>query len=146
MYIKSNLHPKRRSDREVLNVECVLTELSIKGNKYLYGTFYRPPTRQYRCGMILSTLLNLLLILTLKILLLHVISMQIYSFLTLSLQDSLKFCEHLTRLKTHFTQHSSSLVDVIIISNSCILSRTYAGEYFLGQYLRYHCPIYGLLN
>lgn len=43
MYVKSNLHAKRRSDIEVLNVECVWIELSIKGYKYLYGTFYRPP-------------------------------------------------------------------------------------------------------
>ena len=47
---------------------------------------------------------------------------------------------------THFTEHSSSLLDIIAISSPNILAKSSVRENFLGQYSRYHCPIYGLLS
>lgn len=43
---------------------------------------------------------------------------------------------------THYTENSSSLLDVMTVSNSSVLS----SECFLGQYIRYLCPVFGLVN
>lgn len=47
---------------------------------------------------------------------------------------------------THFIEHAFSLLDVIIVNNRSILSRTSVCEYFLGKYPGYYCPICGLVN
>ena len=43
VYIRNNLFPKRGKDLELLNVECIWVEISIRNKKQLIGTFYRPP-------------------------------------------------------------------------------------------------------
>ena len=46
---------------------------------------------------------------------------------------------------SHFTEHSSSLLDLILVSNKEHLILHGVGDPFLDQQLRYHCPIYGFL-
>ena len=45
---------------------------------------------------------------------------------------------------THFTETSSSLIDVILVSNKDHLVISGVGDPFLHQELRYHCPVFGL--
>ena len=45
---------------------------------------------------------------------------------------------------THFTKHSSSLVDVVFISDNSNILYSGVAEPFLHQDIRYHCPIYGI--
>ena len=47
---------------------------------------------------------------------------------------------------THFTEHSSSLIDLILVSNKNHVLLSGVGEPFLNQPLRYHCPVYGNLK
>ena len=47
---------------------------------------------------------------------------------------------------SHFTEHSSSLLDLILVSNKEHLILHGVGVPFLDQQLRYHCPIYGFCN
>ena len=42
----------------------------------------------------------------------------------------------------HFTEHSSSLLDLILVSNKEHLILHGVADPFLDQQLRYHCPIY----
>ena len=43
---------------------------------------------------------------------------------------------------SHFTEHSSSLIDLILVSNKEHLILHCVGDHFLDQQHRYHCPIY----
>ena len=47
---------------------------------------------------------------------------------------------------THYTEASSSLIDLILVHNKNSLIASGVGDPFLEQDLRYHCPIFGLLN
>ena len=47
---------------------------------------------------------------------------------------------------THFTEHSSSLIDILIVSNKKHLILSGVGDPFLNQEIRYHCPIYGIFK
>ncbi|MCG8033360.1 MAG: reverse transcriptase family protein, partial [Candidatus Thiodiazotropha taylori] len=47
---------------------------------------------------------------------------------------------------THFTEHSHSLIDLFIDSNKNRVIYSGVGDPFLQQDIRYHCPIYGILN
>ena len=45
---------------------------------------------------------------------------------------------------THFTENSTSLIDIILVSNRNNLVLSGVGDPFLNQDIRYHCPIFGL--
>ena len=47
---------------------------------------------------------------------------------------------------THYTENSSSLLDLILNSNNTHLIFSGVGDPFLNQELRFHCPVYGILN
>ena len=47
---------------------------------------------------------------------------------------------------TRFTENSSSLIDVILVTNKENLILSGVGDPFLNQELRYHCPVYGILK
>ena len=47
---------------------------------------------------------------------------------------------------THFTETSSSLLDILLVSNNFHLIVSGVGDPFLNQEHRYHCPIVGIYN
>ena len=47
---------------------------------------------------------------------------------------------------THFIEHSSSIIDLIFTSNKNSILLSGVGEPFLDQHVRYHCPVYFVLN
>ena len=47
---------------------------------------------------------------------------------------------------THFTEHSSSIIDLIFAFNKNSILLSGVGEPFLDQNVRYHCPVYFVLN
>ena len=47
---------------------------------------------------------------------------------------------------THFTEHSSSLIDILLVSNKDHVVLSGVGDPFLNQEIRYHCPIYGIFK
>ena len=47
---------------------------------------------------------------------------------------------------THFTENSSSLIDIILVRNKDNLLLSGVADPFLSQDLRYHCPIYGIFR
>ena len=46
----------------------------------------------------------------------------------------------------HFTEHSSSLFDIMLTTNENHLSFTGVEDPFLTREIRYHCPVYGIFN
>ena len=46
----------------------------------------------------------------------------------------------------NFTEHSSSIIDLIFTSNKNSILLSGVGEPFLDQHVRYHCPVYFVLN
>ena len=47
---------------------------------------------------------------------------------------------------THYTENSASLLDIILVHNKDSLVFSGVGDPFLGQDLRYHCPVFGILK
>ena len=47
---------------------------------------------------------------------------------------------------THFTDISSSHIDLLLVSNKYRIIVSGAGDPFLHQDLRYHCPVFGVFN
>ena len=47
---------------------------------------------------------------------------------------------------THFTERSSSLIDIILTSNPNSILLSGVGDPFLNQEIRYHCPIFSVFK
>ena len=47
---------------------------------------------------------------------------------------------------THYTETSTSLIDIILVSNHAHVISSGVGDPFLHQDIRYHCPVFGILN
>ena len=47
---------------------------------------------------------------------------------------------------THFTETSSSIIDLVFTSNKNNIRSSGVGDPFLEQNVRYHCPVYFVLN
>ena len=54
--------------------------------------------------------------------------------------------EQLINEPTHFTENSSSLIDLILTINRNNILISGVGEQFLEQNIRYHCPVFCVLN
>ena len=49
-------------------------------------------------------------------------------------------------LQKHFTETSSSLIDLLLVNNKEHLILSGVGDPFLHQDIRYHCPVFGFFN
>ena len=47
---------------------------------------------------------------------------------------------------THFTEHSSTVIDLLFVSNPNSLVHSGVGEPFLEQNIRFHCPVFGIFR
>ena len=54
--------------------------------------------------------------------------------------------EQIINEPTHFTDNSSSLIDLILTSNRNTILLSGVGEPFLEQNIRYHCPVFCVLT
>lgn len=150
VYVKQNIFSRRRYDLELPAVECVWLEVLTHHKKYLIGTFYRPPNSINAYFSAIEDSISLAFDTNIQDILIT------GDFnLDISKQASNKkisdICQHFNLKQlilepTHYTETSSSVIDLFLISNKNHVLLSGVGEPFLDQNLRYHCPIYCVLH
>ncbi|MEW8548321.1 MAG: endonuclease/exonuclease/phosphatase family protein, partial [Candidatus Thiodiazotropha sp.] len=150
VYVKNNLHTRRRNDLEMQNLECVWVEITTHHKKILIGTFYRPPNSpndtmaQIENSIGLATDTNIQ-----DILIMGDFNLDITKQLPCRKINNI--CQYfgldqLISESTHFTETSSSVIDLIFTSNKNNIFLSGIGDPFLQQNIRYHCPVYCIFN
>ena len=150
VYIRTNLFSKRRDDLELPNVECIWVEISIRKKKQLIGTFYRPPNSPNAVFSSIEDSIGLAFDTNIE----NILLTGDFNFDTLkenSYRKIYDLCqqfnlEQLINEPTHFTENSSSMIDLILTANRNSIILSGVGEPFLEQNIRYHCPVYCVLN
>ncbi|CAC5418458.1 unnamed protein product [Mytilus coruscus] len=125
VYVKNYIHVQRRTDIESANLEAIWLELKFKDKKALLGTFYIPPNS----GSDIWEKIE-------------------YSLDMASNDNTINYIMATTQMKdepTHFTESSSSLLDLFITNDVHIITYCGVGPPLLEQ-IRFHCPIISLLN
>ena len=140
VYVKTSIHYKRRAHLEIRDIESIWIELVYNHKYILFGLFYRPPNSDANYYTNIENSLTLAVdtgisdtIITgdLNLNLLNLqTSRKIYS---LCIQFSL--FQSITQ-PTHFTENTSSLIDVIFLTNKENLILSGVGDPFLNQELR----------
>lgn len=150
IYVKDTIHYKRRNDLEPVGVECIWIEVQLKSTRLLFGLFYRPPNTNSDYFSSIEDSISLALDTQIS----NIFVTGDFNFNMLTQQTSRKIteiCEQFSLYQTineptHFTEHSSSLLDIILTSDKNHLLYSGVAEPFLHQDVRYHCPVYGILK
>lgn len=150
VYVKNGIYYKRRHDLEIRGIEAIWIELANNHKHVLFGLFYRPPNSNVNY---LSSIEDSIALATdtgiPDIIVSGDFNLDILSPQTARKVESLCLQFSLYQLidsATHFTEHSVSLIDIILVSNKNHVILSGVGEPFLGQQLRYHCPVYGIFK
>ena len=149
LYVKDNINVSRRDDLDFDDLEGIWVQIKINGKQILFGIFYIPPKSTQDIWEKLESSIEMAIndtaiddvIITgdfndnqldysrTKI------SFLLTKFSLLQMIDE----------PTHFTEHSSSLIDLILTNNVNWLIYTGVGPALTDQ-IRYHCPVIGFIN
>ena len=148
--MKNDYHVVHRNDLEVLGVECVWVEFKIsKNHPVLIGTFNRSPDSlnytfdliEHSIDLAVDTGINAIVVLgdfnedQLK--------PQNNKMSNIFVKyNMIQFINE----PTHFTENSSSCIDLISSTDPNVIDLIHVGQPFLNVNVRYHCPIYGIFK
>ncbi|VDI06516.1 Hypothetical predicted protein [Mytilus galloprovincialis] len=148
VYVKDNLNCSERRDLVVCGIECIWLEVRFKTKKYLYGTFYVPPNSSPQVWDNIEQSIDLALSCNLDIIVTG-------DFNTNQLRNTTN--DRISMIKaqfslhqvisdpTYITEHSSSLLDLILVNDPVNLLFSDVGAPLLDQ-IRYHLPVIGILT
>ena len=148
VYIKNDIPCIRRTDLEILNIECVWVEIRLHGKRLLVGTYYRPPNSDNAVLTNIENSIDLAIDTEISdIIIIGDFNLDMNKPNTSNKINNI--CQQynlhqLIREPTHFTERSSSIIDLILVSDPRNLLLSGVGDPFLNQDIRYHCPIYAV--
>ena len=150
IYIKEGIFYKRRKDLEPRNIECIWLEVANCNRRLLFGLFYRQPSSDAEYLTYIENSIALAIDTNIS----DIIVTGDFNFDLLNERTSRKIesiCTQYTLFQvinqpTNFTEHSATLIDILLLNNKHHLILSGVGDPFLNQELRYHCPIYGILK
>jgi hypothetical protein len=149
VYIKENIYAYRRPDLEVNGIEAIWIQIKINGNKVLYGTFYVPPkSNTDSWNKVENSIESAVNDDSIDYVIVtgdfndNQLDVNNVKMRNISMQYSL---QQLVEDPTNFTEHSSSLIDLILTNDVNFVPYAGVGPPLLDQ-VRYHCPVIGFLN
>ena len=136
---------------ELNDLECLWLEIKIRTSKrVLIGVFYRPPNSGNNYYSLIEDSIGLAresgiddIIITGDFNLNTLVDNSGRKINSLSQQFAFEQC---ISDPTHYTENSSSVIDLLFVSNSNSLVHSGVGEPFLEQNIRFHCPIFGIFR
>ena len=151
IYVKNNIFYKRRKDLEINDLESLWIELILSNNKHiLVGVLYRPPNANAAYFKLIEDSIHLAVDTGIEdIVLTGDLNFNMFNSATSRKVSTIceQFgLEQIINEATHFTEHSNSLIDLILVKNKDSILSSGVGDPFLQQAIRYHCPTFALFN
>ena len=146
LYVKEGLHYTRRDDLELQNIENVWIKLANSHKRILLGLFYRPPNSDAAYLAHIEDSISLAVDTGIP----ELIITGDFSLCLFNQQAFRKIHSICTQFSLYqcidYTEQSSSVIDLLFVSNKNHLIHSGVADAFLNQDLRYHCPIYGIFK
>ena len=149
IYVRDTFVCKRRCDLELRGLEAVWIEIQVKSKLILVGGFYRPPNSNNNYNNLIEESID-------KVFNTNIVDIFIlgdFNYNLLQNKDN-KMTEIIQEFNlkqliteaTHFTEHSSSLIDLVMVRNTTNVLTSGVADCFIPDQVRYHCPIIVLLK
>ena len=151
LYVKETLSYIRRHDLELNRLECIWIQVKLENKRnILYGVFYRPPSSDSVYNSLIENSIGLAIDSNIP----DVIIMGDFNYNVMNptyFRKVESICNQFSLTQciedpTHFTENSSSIIDLLFVTNKDSILTVGAGEPCLDINVRYHCPIYGVFN
>ena len=148
-YVRETIPCKRRPDLELRGLEAVWLELQIQSKKVLFGGFYRPPNSNLEYMDLIKNSTdrayntNIVDIIITGDFNYNMISNDNNKLKELPLEYNLN---QLITDPTLFTEHTSFLIDLILVRNNDNILFSGVTDPFIPNQIRYHCPVVVLLK
>ena len=142
--IKSGIALHQQMNLVDSDIEAVCVEMIVRGHKFLHAGFYRPPNsgREY-WGSIESTFDNLSNSDSGDLIILADFNCDMQQRNTPNKMHDLALSYNLTKLidePTHYTEHSSSLIDLILVNKPENVRYSGVISSFVPDLVRFNCP------
>ena len=143
-YVRETIPCKRRPDLEIQGLEALWFEIAIKSKKILIGGFYRPPNSNTGYMDLIKESIdrayntNIVDIIITGDFNFNMMSNNLNKLKELILEYNLN---QLITDPTHFTETSSSLIDLILVRNQANILCSMVADPFVPNQVRYHCPV-----
>ena len=140
---------RRRTDLELRDLEAVWMEVTVRAKKVLIGRFYRPPNSSVDYFHLISESIDRAHITNIN----DIIIVGYFNYNMLfnennRVNDLLQLygLKQLIKEATHYTEHSASLIDLIMVRNESNILTSGVADPFISHQIRYHCPTVVLLK
>ena len=143
IYLRDSYYCKRRNDLEIINFEAVWVEVHIKNKTILVGGFYRPINAKVEYYDLVSENVDRACNTQIKDIVLlgdfKCDASKPQNNRILNLMQQYNFDQLVTE-PTHFTENSSSLLDLIFVRNKTNVFKAGVLNTFIENQVRYHVP------
>ncbi len=149
IYVREGIHATRRSDLEVNGIESVWIEIITNRKKIIIGGIYRPPDSNNNHWVLLEETIdrafnqvcdNIIVSGDFNINVHNSDANKISRLITS--YDA----EQLISTPTHFTENSSSLIDLIFVKDARQIITSFVADPFIPDLIRYHCPVVAVIK
>lgn len=149
IYVRDGINVDFRQDLHINRLEAVWVEIIIHSKKLLVGGIYRPPDSNNEYWQLLEESVD------------RAFSVQTYDTIVagdFNINTQTSSSNKMTRLiesynaeqlitsPTHFTEHSSSLIDLIFIKYHQNVITSFVADPFIPDLTRFHCPVVAVLK
>lgn len=145
IYVKDSLGCRRRPDLEIKDLECVWVHIKSHGHDVLVAGMYRPPNTSVAYWNLIHESIDRAKSTNIKEI---IILGDLNNDMTINhkckkLNDLIQTysLNQLITEPTHFTEHSSTLIDVILVTNTSNVLASEVCDPFIPNLTRFHCPI-----
>ena len=150
IYIKNNIPFKPRQDLSITGLENLWVEILLPNTRILLGVLYRSPSSGSNILDLIDNNFEAAVDTGIdNIILMGDLNMDFNNSNTRKkLKQILQIynMDQLVTEPTHFTENSSTILDLIITNNPDNVYSSGVGENILDFNIRYHCPIFGIFK
>ena len=149
IYVRDGIYAEQKHDLSIEGVEALWVELKLGKNKILRGGFYRPPDSNNDQWLLMEQSLDQAFdksydnIIVTGDFNMHFLSQASDKIKNLIASYS---AHQLIDTPTHFTETSSSLIDLIFVKNKNHVISSFVADPFIPELTSFHCPIVAVLK
>ena len=149
IYVKKGFYAVERPDLNIHGLEALWIELTVNHRKLLIGGIYRPPNSNNTHWHLLEQSFDQAFNLSFDNILItgdFNINLLTHNADKMNHLITSYQAEQLITAPTHFTEHSQSLIDLMIVKDKEHIISSFVSDPFVPDLIRYHCPIVTILK
>ncbi|MES9882168.1 MAG: endonuclease/exonuclease/phosphatase family protein [Sedimenticola sp.] len=149
IYIREGLHATHRPDLSINGLESLWVDVKFNQRTFIMGGIYRPPDANNNDWLLLEECIDRVFNQACEnVIIAGDFNINVHNSNSnkISRLVSSYNAEQLITTPTHFTEHSCSLIDLIIVKDTRHIISSFVADPFIPDLVRFHCPVVVVLK